>query len=111
MFLSLYSGYEVKPTTGQAWVWFIKELVKKVAFVDTMNACGGVDLPLYSFLTLAIDGQEWSALLHSRFTPSTIDLGVGCGHPVGQVALENRKFFRYYQESNQNSSVDQPVAW
>ena len=55
-----------------------------------MKAYGGVKTPLHSFLTLALDGQKWSGLLHGRFTPSPIQRGVG--RPVAQGALENRKF-------------------
>lgn len=109
IFLSLYSGYEVKPATGRKWMWFIKEMIKKDVFLDTMKAHGGVEIPLQSFLTLVLDGHEWSALLHGRSTPPPIERGVG--RPVGQGALENRKFSWYYRELNQNSFAAQPVAW
>jgi hypothetical protein len=69
-------------------------MLKKVVFVDIMKAYGGVEIPIHSFLTLALNEQEWSALLHGRFTPPPIEWGVGVGvcRPVGQGALENRKF-------------------
>jgi uncharacterized membrane protein YqiK len=37
--------------------------------VHAMKACRGVELQLYSFLTLALNGIEWSATRPGRFTP------------------------------------------
>jgi hypothetical protein len=36
-----------------------------------MMVNGGVEEQLHSFLTLALDGDQWSASCHSCFTPST----------------------------------------
>jgi hypothetical protein len=52
-------------------------MIKIDVFLDTMKAYGGVEIPLQSFLTLALDGREWSALLHGRFTSPPIERGFG----------------------------------
>ena len=41
-----------------------------------MMVYGGVEIPIHLFLTLALDGQEWSAVIHGRFTPPPIERGV-----------------------------------
>lgn len=52
-------------------------MVKKVVFLDNMKAYGGVEIPIHSFLNLALNGQEWSALLHGRFNPSPLERRFG----------------------------------
>jgi hypothetical protein len=52
-------------------------MVKKLVFVEIKKAYGGVEIPIHSFLTLALDGQEWSALIHGHFTPPPIEREVG----------------------------------
>jgi hypothetical protein len=32
-------------------------MIKKLVFVEIMMAYGGVEIPIHSFLTLALDGQ------------------------------------------------------
>jgi len=52
-------------------------MVKKAVFVYIMKAYGGMEIPIHSFLTFALDGQEWSALIHGRSTPPPIERGFG----------------------------------
>jgi hypothetical protein len=40
-----------------------------------MKVYGGVDVWIYSFLTSALAGGEWSASLPGRFTPEERDPG------------------------------------
>jgi hypothetical protein len=40
-----------------------------------MKAYGGVEVYIHVFLTLALDGGEWSASRPGHFTPSTHSIG------------------------------------
>ena len=62
---------------------------------------------LYTFLTLAPDGGEWSVSCHIHFTPSKIStryLWVWgfLGHRVDQGTLKKREMFVPCQKSNDN---------
>jgi hypothetical protein len=41
-----------------------------------MKVCGGVDVEIHIFLTLALVGGEWSASRPCRFTPGESALGI-----------------------------------
>jgi hypothetical protein len=51
------------------------------------------------FLTLALDGGEWSALHPCHFTPFTHWIGGWVGPRAGLDAVEKRKIL-HWQESN-----------
>jgi hypothetical protein len=63
-----------------------------------MKACGGMDVQIHIFLTLALAGGEWSASLPGRFTPGerapdTHWIGGSVGPRSGLDDVEKRKFF------------------
>jgi hypothetical protein len=73
---------------------------------------GGIDLP---FLTLEIDGGEWSAPHPCHFTPGETDLstyrtGEWVGPRTGVEAIERKNFSCPCQESNPDSYGVQPTA-
>jgi hypothetical protein len=62
-----------------------------------MKVCGGVDVYLHAFLTLALDGGKWSASCLSLFTPKesapcTLCIGGCVGPRAGLVMMMERKF-------------------
>jgi hypothetical protein len=62
-----------------------------------MKAYGGVDVYIHIFLTLVLDGREWSASCPSHFTPGKRAPGThwigGLVDPTaGLDDVENRKF-------------------
>jgi hypothetical protein len=60
-----------------------------------MKTYGGVELELHALLTLAVDGDEWSASRPDHFTPRERVPGVHwigdwVGHRAGLDAVGNR---------------------
>jgi hypothetical protein len=49
-----------------------------------------MDVSLHAFLTLALDGDEWSASHHSHFAQQPLDRGL-CGPRANMAALGMRK--------------------
>jgi hypothetical protein len=59
-----------------------------------MNVCGGMEVYIHVFLTLALVGGEWSVSRPGRFTPgerapSTLWLGGRVGPRTGLNDVEN----------------------
>jgi hypothetical protein len=46
-----------------------KKCKGKIVSIHPINAYGGVELQLYSFITSAVDGGKWSVRNLGRFTP------------------------------------------
>jgi hypothetical protein len=69
----------------------------------------------HSFLTLVLDGGEWSVSYPYQFTPgeaapSTHCIGGWMGLRAGIDIMEKRKISYPYQELNSYFSVIQPIA-
>jgi hypothetical protein len=58
-----------------------------------MKAYGGVDVQTHVFLTLALDGCEWSASRLGRFTLGTHYIRGWVGPTAGLDDMEKLKFF------------------
>ena len=65
---------------------------------------------LHTFLTLALDGDEWSALHHWGFTPGTHFTVGWVGPGAGVDILERRKITCPCRELKCDASVIQTIA-
>jgi hypothetical protein len=79
-----------------------------------MNACGGVDVWLHVFLTLALVGGEWSASGPGRFSPRgkrpQYPMDRRLGMPQKPVSMMWRRENSWpYWDSNSSPSVVQPA--
>jgi len=86
----------------------------KLHRVHVMKTYGQVTVGLLSFITLAVGGNEWSALGIGRFTPRErtrgTDLTGDCVGPRYSLdALEKREVSCACRNSNQDASDIRPI--
>ena len=76
---------------------------------------GGVNVQLLSFITLAMDGGEWSDSCPRYFNVERernyVSHALKAGWPPQPVWSLQRKAFCPFRESNHDSSVAQSMVW
>jgi hypothetical protein len=78
-----------------------------------MKTFGGMEALLQQFITLPLDGNEWSvsclAILPPQKSPNTQCVGVWVDPRAGQYIVEKKKIPSCW-EANPDSQLIQPIA-
>jgi len=81
----------------------------EVVPVHDMQAFRGVEVQLHTFLVSALHYMDISGLLHSQALPVPTENKAGCEPELGWTLWSRQSLFPC-QESNHDTSADQPVA-